>query len=139
MCQAFVRSNLLLPLEKLRVGTVASAHEDPQLENLQVDLDRYPEVEAALRFIGAEKATPPEIAKVPESEWQYGYGPYDAAADKLVPPHFSMLWDRDVPRVRVTDEKALDLVISGRARKAFDLGAPVLVGRWGAWRQRSIQ
>ena len=31
-----------------RVGTVASAHEDPQLENLQVDLDRYPEVEAAL-------------------------------------------------------------------------------------------
>jgi len=35
-----------------KVGTVASAHEDPQLENLQVDLDRYPEVEAAL---GSEK------------------------------------------------------------------------------------
>jgi two-component system cell cycle response regulator len=31
-----------------RVGTVASAHEDPQLENLQVELDRYPEIEAAL-------------------------------------------------------------------------------------------
>lgn len=30
------------------VGTVASAHEDPQLENLQVELDRYPEIEAAL-------------------------------------------------------------------------------------------
>ena len=30
------------------VGTVASAHEDPQLENLQVELDRYPEVGAAL-------------------------------------------------------------------------------------------
>jgi len=35
-----------------RVGTVASAHEDPQLENLQVELDRYPEIEAAL---GSEK------------------------------------------------------------------------------------
>jgi two-component system cell cycle response regulator len=29
-------------------GTVASAHEDPQLENLQVELDKYPEIEAAL-------------------------------------------------------------------------------------------
>ncbi|HXG69319.1 MAG TPA: GAF domain-containing protein, partial [Gemmatimonadaceae bacterium] len=29
-------------------GTVASAHENPQLENLPVDLDRYPEVAAAL-------------------------------------------------------------------------------------------
>jgi len=32
-----------------RVGTVASAHEDPQLENLQVELDKYPEIEAALQ------------------------------------------------------------------------------------------
>jgi two-component system, cell cycle response regulator len=31
-----------------RLGTVASAHEDPQLENLQVELDKYPEIEAAL-------------------------------------------------------------------------------------------
>src|SRR6266571_5205649 len=30
------------------MGTVASAHEDPQLENLQVELDKYPEIEAAL-------------------------------------------------------------------------------------------
>jgi two-component system cell cycle response regulator len=29
-------------------GTVASAHEDPQLENLQVELDKYPEIEEAL-------------------------------------------------------------------------------------------
>src|SRR4030088_133660 len=29
-------------------GTVASAHEDPQLENLQVELDKSPEIEAAL-------------------------------------------------------------------------------------------
>ena len=29
-------------------GTVASAHEDPQLENLQVELDKYPEIAAAL-------------------------------------------------------------------------------------------
>ncbi|HEY0528779.1 MAG TPA: sensor domain-containing diguanylate cyclase [Gemmatimonadaceae bacterium] len=29
-------------------GTVASAHEDPQLENLQVELDKYPEIETAL-------------------------------------------------------------------------------------------
>jgi redox-sensitive bicupin YhaK (pirin superfamily) len=26
------------------------------------------------------------------------------AADKLVAPHFSMLWDRDIPRCRFTDE-----------------------------------
>lgn len=32
-----------------RVGIVASAHEDPQLENLQVELDKYPEIEAALK------------------------------------------------------------------------------------------
>ncbi|HJQ12231.1 MAG TPA: GGDEF domain-containing protein [Gemmatimonadaceae bacterium] len=31
-----------------KMGTVASAHEDPQLENLQVELDKYPEIEAAL-------------------------------------------------------------------------------------------
>ena len=31
-----------------QMGTVASAHEDPQLENLQVELDKYPEIEAAL-------------------------------------------------------------------------------------------
>ena len=31
------------------LGTVASAHEDPQLENLQVELDKYPEIEAALQ------------------------------------------------------------------------------------------
>ncbi len=30
------------------MGTVASAHEDPQLENLQVELDKYPEIGAAL-------------------------------------------------------------------------------------------
>jgi len=30
------------------MGTVASAHEDPQLENLQVELDKYPEIAAAL-------------------------------------------------------------------------------------------
>ena len=31
-----------------QMGTVASAHEDPQLENLQVELDKYPEIETAL-------------------------------------------------------------------------------------------
>jgi len=31
-----------------KMGTVASAHEDPQVENLQVELDKYPEIEAAL-------------------------------------------------------------------------------------------
>src|SRR3982750_4744395 len=31
-----------------KMGTVASAHEDPQLENLQVELAKYPEIEAAL-------------------------------------------------------------------------------------------
>src|SRR5258705_12604868 len=31
-----------------QMGAVASAHEDPQLENLQVELDKSPEIEAAL-------------------------------------------------------------------------------------------
>jgi len=34
------------------------------------------------------------------------------AADKLVAPHFSMLWDRDVPRVRVTDEKGRETEVT---------------------------
>src|SRR5687768_449161 len=34
------------------------------------------------------------------------------AADKLVQPHFSMLWDRDIPRVRLTDEKARETEIT---------------------------
>lgn len=34
------------------------------------------------------------------------------AEDKLVPPHFSMLWDRDVPRVRRSDERARETEVT---------------------------
>ncbi len=34
------------------------------------------------------------------------------AEDKLVPPHFSMLWDRDIPRVRVKDEKGRETEVT---------------------------
>jgi quercetin 2,3-dioxygenase len=46
------------------------------------------------------------------------------AADKLVAPHFSMLWDRDIPRRRFTDEHGRETEVTVVAGKLDGARAP---------------
>ncbi len=46
------------------------------------------------------------------------------AADKMVEPHFAMLWDRDIPRVTITDDEGRTTVVTVIAGRLGDAEPP---------------